>query len=111
MPAAATAQTNRLAPAYTRCKPRVANSRFASEAWVRVGEHHFDEGQLAAAIAAYQQVVRRGPGKNPYYDSALYKLAWAFYRADRYQQAIAHFDRLVLFADKASGPLASPARP
>src|SRR5581483_3644328 len=37
---------------------------------------------------------------SPYFDKALYKLAWSYYRADNYPEAIKRFDELVVFSDK-----------
>jgi tetratricopeptide (TPR) repeat protein len=82
---------------YASCKPIKENSRFLPEAWTRVGEYHFDYNELELAIAAYSRVL--GNKESPYYDKALYKLAWAYYRADRYREAIQRFDELVVFAD------------
>ena len=85
---------------YAACRPRRPNSQFNTEAWVRIGEYHFDENELPQAIAAYQKVIDLGPKDNRYYDEALYKLAWTYYRADAYPEAIRHFDALVVFADQ-----------
>ena len=99
---------------YANCKALRAESRFNSEAWIRVGEHHFDENQLGPAIAAYRKVLDLGPVENPYYDEALYKLAWTYYRADKFPEAISNFDRLVVYADKEferTGKAGSEMRP
>jgi TolA-binding protein len=100
--------------AYNDCKPLLPKSRFNGEAWIRIGEFHFDENQLGHAIAAYQRVMDMGPKDNPYYDAALYKLAWTYYRADRFTEAIKHFDMLVVYADKMekeTGKKATEMRP
>ena len=99
---------------YRDCNALVPASRFNAEAWIRVGEYHFDENQLSQAIAAYQQVLNLGSEENPYYDEALYKLAWTYYRADNYPEAIEHFDKLVRYADeeyKQTGRYGSEMRP
>jgi TolA-binding protein len=99
---------------YDRCVPLFPKSRFNAEAWVRVGEYHFDESQLGSAIAAYQRVLGFGPKDNAYYDEALYKLAWTYYRADRFIDAIKRFDELVVYADKEferTGKYGSEMRP
>ena len=36
---------------------------------------------------------------SPYYDRALYKLAWSYYRDNRFPEAVREFDNLVRFAD------------
>lgn len=83
---------------YVGCKPVKDDSRFLPEAWTRVGEYHFDNSELELAIAAYNRVLQFKD--SPYYDKALYKLAWSFYRADQYAEAIKRFDELVVFSDK-----------
>ena len=56
------------------------------------------EENSTRAIFAYQQAVPfREP---PYFDKALYKLAWSFYRSDRFVDAVKHFDELVVLADQ-----------
>ncbi len=100
--------------AYDGCKPLLPKSRFNPEAWVRIGEFHFDENQLGEAIAAYHKVVEFGAKDNAYYDEALYKLAWTYYRADKFTEAITYFDTLVIFSDKEyakTGKYGSEMRP
>jgi TolA-binding protein len=99
---------------YEKCQPMIAKSRFNPEAWVRIGEYHFDENQLGSALAAYQKVLDFGPKDNAYYDEALYKLAWTYYRADKFMEAIQQFDRLVKYADDEyarTGKAGSEMRP
>ena len=48
---------------------------------------------LERAISAYSKVLERPDDRN--YNLALYKVAWAYYRASRYPEAIEHFWRLV----------------
>lgn len=83
---------------YLQCTPVKADSRFLPEAWTRIGEYHFDNSELELAIAAYSRVLEFTD--SPYYDKALYKLAWSYYRADNYPAAIKRFDELVVFSDK-----------
>jgi len=83
---------------YTDCTPIKKDSRFLPEAWTRVGEAHFDNSELELAIAAYQRVLAFTD--SPYFDKALYKLAWSYYRADNYPEAIKRFDELVVYSDK-----------
>ena len=83
---------------YADCKPVKDDSRFLPEAWTRVGEYHFDNSELELAIAAYTRVLDFKD--SPYFDKALYKLAWSYYRADKYPEAIKRFDELVVFSDK-----------
>lgn len=86
---------------YAGCQPLKGNSRFLPEAWTRIGEFHFDYSELDAAIYAYAQVLKFRD--SPYFDKALYKLAWSYYRADRYLDAVRRFDELVVFSDRQKG--------
>jgi tetratricopeptide (TPR) repeat protein len=83
---------------YAECVPVKKDSRFLPEAWTRVGEYHFDNSELELAIAAYTRVLQFTD--SPYFDKALYKLAWSNYRADNYPEAIKRFDELVVFSDR-----------
>lgn len=92
-----------LVDAYTDCTPIKKDSKFLPETWTRVGEMHFDAGELALAISAYSQVLAFKD--SAYYDKAIYKLAWSYYRDNRFPEAIREFDNLVKWADskKAGG--------
>jgi len=101
---------------YDTCTARVAESRFLGEAWLRIGEYHFDYDYTAHgldyAISAYRNAMADPEG--PFYDKALYKLAWSYYRADRYIEAIRHFAMLVEYADERrerTGGAGSEMRP
>jgi tetratricopeptide (TPR) repeat protein len=99
---------------YDSCTPLRPKSRFNAEAWVRIGEHHFDENELGPATAAYKRVISAGTQENPYYDEALYKLAWTYFRADKFVLAIKQFDALVRYADmefEKTGKYGSEMRP
>lgn len=88
---------------YKDCTPVKKDSKFLPEGWTRVGEMHFDGGELALAISAYGRVLEFKD--SAYYDKALYKLAWSYYRDNRFPDAIREFDNLIKWADekKASG--------
>lgn len=94
----ATGVRGALADTYAGCEPVTKESKFLPEAWTRVGEMHFDEGELEQAISAYSRVLAFT--ESPFYDKALYKLAWSFYRDNRFTDAIREFDRLVKWADE-----------
>lgn len=101
---------------YETCRPRVEDSDFFEESWLRIGEYHFDYDYTAHgldfAIAAYRNAMSDPEG--PFYDKALYKLAWSYYRADRYTEAIRHFAMLVEYADERrerTGEAGSEMRP
>jgi TolA-binding protein len=89
---------------YKDCTPVRKDSKFIPEAWTRVGEFHFDSpNELRMAIAAFKRVLAFKD--SPYYDRALYKLAWSYYRDNRFPDAVREFDALVKYADtrKAAG--------
>jgi tetratricopeptide (TPR) repeat protein len=92
-----------LVDSYKDCTPIKKDSKFLPETWTRVGEMHFDAGELALAISAYSQVLAFKD--SAYYDKAIYKLAWSYYRDNRFPEAIREFDNLVRWADskKAAG--------
>jgi len=92
-----------LVDTYKDCTPIKKDSKFLPETWTRVGEMHFDAGELALAISAYSRVLAFK--ESAYYDKAIYKLAWSYYRDNRFPEAIREFDNLVKWADskKAAG--------
>jgi tetratricopeptide (TPR) repeat protein len=87
---------------YADCKPAVQTSRFSSETWLRVGEYHFDYDTtpqgMDYAVSAYKRVLVDPLDRN--YNLALYKLAWAYYRAFRYPEAVKNFGALVEWSDQ-----------
>jgi tetratricopeptide (TPR) repeat protein len=83
---------------YDGCTPVRKDSKFLPESWTRVGEFHFDSpSELKYAIAAFKKVLTFKD--SPYYDRALYKLAWSYYRDNRFPEAVREFDNLVKYAD------------
>ncbi len=91
-----------LADYYGQCTPAVQSSRFLGETWLRIGEYHFDfdvssEG-MAYAISAYKHVLSDKEDRN--YNLALYKVAWSYYRAFRYPDAVKTFAALVDWSDE-----------
>jgi tetratricopeptide (TPR) repeat protein len=84
---------------YKECTPIRKESKFIPEAWTRIGEFHFDNpNELRFAIAAFRKVLTFKD--SPYYDRALYKLAWSYYRDNRFPEAVREFDNLVKYADQ-----------
>ncbi|MCK6550386.1 tetratricopeptide repeat protein [Myxococcota bacterium] len=87
--------------AYQGLVDKHPDSKFLPEVWTRIGEIYFDKnekGSLEQAIAAYQKVLQYKD--SPYYDKALYKVAWTYYRLDRFPEAVAAFIDLVQYADE-----------
>jgi tetratricopeptide (TPR) repeat protein len=98
---------------YADCMPSTKDRELVEDAWVRgVGDIHFlTPGELNESIAAYEKVARQK--KSKYYDEALYKLAWSYYRNDDFLKAIAAFDESVAYSDAlvAQGKDPLPLRP
>ncbi len=87
---------------YAGCTSGVADSRFWGETWFRIGEYHFDDygapNAVELAISSYRRILDHADDRN--FNLALYKIAWAYYRASRYPEAIEHFARLVDWSDE-----------
>jgi len=101
---------------YASCEAIAPQARFVSETWFRIGEYHFDDfggtNALDLSIAAYGQILENPQDRN--YNLALYKVAWAYYRASRYPEAIRHFAKLVQWSDDTrseTGKAGSELRP
>ncbi len=73
------------------------DSQFVPEAWIRIGEFHFDYNELELAKQAYIEAMKFPNSK--FFDKALYKIAWTYYRQDNFDQAIKEFERLVEYSD------------
>ncbi len=86
---------------FADCQPITPDSRFLFESWWLIGEYHFDYDMtrygVETAIAAYKKLVANP--KHKFYDKGLYKLAWSYFKADRYPEAIAAFSKMVEFSD------------
>lgn len=89
---------------YEDCQPVVSNSRFFFESWWLIGNYHFDYDISAwgveTAIAAYKKLATDESHK--FYDKGLYKLAWSYYKADKYPAAIETFSKVVDYSDRNS---------
>ena len=101
---------------YQGCEPVFPDARFVSESWFRIGEYHFDDYRdphsIDKAISAYDHIVAHPDDRN--YNLALYKVAWAYYRASDYPQAIRSFAALVQWSDEErarTGRAGSQLRP
>ncbi len=101
---------------YRECKPIKEDARFISETWFRLGEGHFDDYgtpfSIELSIAAYSRILADPEDRN--YSLALYKVAWAHYRASNYPDAIRFFSKLVQFSDdkkRETGAAGSQLRP
>ncbi len=96
------AELERAVEVYQELVERRPGTRFAPEVWTRIGEYYFDANELSRAVSAYERVLPYVD--SPFYDKALYKLAWTHYRlADpelapgEYLAAVDHFVMLLDF--------------
>jgi len=77
---------------------RFPSSRLLPEVYTRLGELYFDNpDKLEQAIEAYKRVLDFPD--SPMFDKAMYKLAWTYYKIDRFDEAVEQFDRLIAWAD------------
>jgi TolA-binding protein len=84
--------------AYQALIERFPESPYVPEAWVRLGDWHFDDvaaGSLARAAQAFSRMYAYPD--HPLYARAIYKLGWTHYRLDDYPQAVEAFTRLLDF--------------
>jgi len=92
---------------YSDCAPALEGSESLQEAWLRVGEHHFDFDYtrygLDRAISAYRHALEQREGRHTHL--AMYKLAWSYYRLDRYPDAIRTFIQLIEHYDESGSSI------
>ncbi len=68
-------------------------STYTPQAWMYIGEYHFDRARLDSAAQAYKSVMLFPDSK--WFDEALYKLAWTNYRLSNPEKAISSFLALI----------------
>src|SRR5207249_3584809 len=78
---------------YAELVDRFPDSRFAPEVWTRIGEYYFAVNELLRAMHAYTQVL--GHRDSPFYDKAMYKLAWTHFRLADPERAPQEFQKAV----------------
>jgi outer membrane protein assembly factor BamD (BamD/ComL family) len=99
------------------CKPLAqktavgAEPRYVAEVWWLIGDYHFNEVDPAGgafnynrAEAAYQQSIKFK--KPPVHGVSMYKLAWTYFKQQRYETSVHQFIDLLRYADqqeKATG--------
>ncbi len=86
---------------WTEFVNKFPDSKLLPEVWTRLGELYFDDpDKLDKAIETYKKVLSYPD--SGMFDKALYKLAWTYYKVDRFAEAVEEFDRLIAWTD--SGP-------
>lgn len=81
---------------YEQLVARFPRSPFVPEAWVRIGDWHFDsvkKDSLSRAAAAFAHLYDYPD--HPLYARAIYKLGWTWYRQDAFAHAVEAFSRLL----------------
>lgn len=69
-------------------------SRYMDEVQFRRAEFYFTRKKYLDAEEAYQSIVKAGPGSY-YYELAVYKLGWSFYKQGLYEEALNQYIALL----------------
>ncbi len=84
--------------------PRNEALKYIGEVWWRIGDHHFEQMDpfggpynLNRAVAAYRHAVRLANGRVR--SLAMYKLAWTYFKQQRYAAAVDQFIKLLRVVD------------
>jgi len=75
-------------------------SRYFDEIQFRRGEYFFTRKKFLDSEDAYKSIVEIGTGSS-YYELALYKLGWSFYKQELYEDSLHRFVALLDFKVKA----------
>lgn len=89
--------------------------RYITEVWWQIGDHHFEQLDAKGdvfnfnrAVTAYRLSMKQASDrtKNVVYGVSMYKLAWTFFKQQRYEAAVHQFVDLLNYTDereKATG--------
>jgi tetratricopeptide (TPR) repeat protein len=77
---------------------RFPQSQYTPQAYLVLGEIYFDEAKLDLALARYREVLKFPDSK--WFDKALYKMGWTYYRLSETRRAISAFFYLILEQDE-----------
>lgn len=104
---------------YQGCEPIAQNTlpneepRYLPEVWWQLGNFHFDQVDprggpysLNRAVSSYEQSMKYT--KPPIYGVSMYKLAWTFFKQQRYRRAVQEFVRLLHYADDQEAKTGDP---
>lgn len=82
-----------------------AEPRYVAEVWWQIGDYYFNEIDPAGgpfnfnrAESAYRQSLKYK--KPPVFGVAMYKLAWTYYKQQRYETSIRQFIELLKYSDQ-----------
>jgi len=65
------------------------------ESYVRMGEIYFDREQYDKAIDRYRRVLEYKQSK--FYDKALYKLGWCYYKQNNFESSVQYFTEVLKY--------------
>ncbi len=82
---------------YADCAAWKEGGEFTAEAWLRIGEVHYDADQFGPALEAYAQAA--SSPEDDLYDEALIRVAWTLYLMRDFPQAALKFDEFIRYAD------------
>lgn len=68
-------------------------SEYVLEASFRLGEYYFDKKEYRLATDYYSKLLNQW--QNPFFDMALYKLAWSYFNVNNFAKAISTFIYLI----------------
>lgn len=104
---------------YDGCKPLPQkiepgeDPRYLAEIWWQLGNFHFDQidpkggpYNLNRGVVAYQNSMQYT--KPPIYGVSLYKLAWTYFKQQRYHTAVDNFVKLLGYADEQEAKTGDP---
>lgn len=87
--------------------------RYVAEIWWQLGNYHFDQidpkggpYNLNRAVSAYEHSLEYK--KPPIYGVSLYKLAWSYFKQQRYHAAVDEFVHLLHYADEQEAKTGDP---
>lgn len=86
---------------YEKCSPLTNKSQFIAEAWLRVGELHYDIDELDPALEAFTKAL--GDPGSTFYSQALLRIAFTRYLRRDFPNAVARFDEYIRYADSLKG--------
>jgi tetratricopeptide (TPR) repeat protein len=106
-------------PYPTDCKPLAQDTRpgeeprYLSEVWWQIGNFHFDQVDLKGgpynfnrAVSAYDHSMEYK--KPPIFGVSMYKLAWTYFKQQRYNIATQEFVKLLAYADEQEAKTGDP---
>ncbi|HJV66962.1 MAG TPA: tetratricopeptide repeat protein [Geomonas sp.] len=87
-------QTEEAMGVMTRLVKAYPQSRYSDEVRFRRAEFYFTRHQYLEGEDAYKSIVAMGD-KSPFYELALYKLGWTYYKQELYDEALHRFIALL----------------